>query len=408
MSNSTSDLDIALAAARWIRAAAPPAPAVPRTDLYGGAPGVVLFFIELFFATGDPSWLTEARRGADELAAGLDALAAAGDCSLYGGVAGVAFALEETFRAGGDPRHREAARRALAIVRGGAPWERPGAAHDLLSGTAGIGLLLSWAGARMEDPASLTAAAAAGRRLLALGLPAHGGLKWVSAPEHPYLYPNLAHGTSGVCHFLCRLFQATGDRAFLDASLAGARYLEAVAERTDGGFRLFHHEPGGESLFYLGWCHGPAGTARLFLALAEATGDGRFLDLARQGARSILGSGIPERRVPGLWNNVGQCCGTAGIGDFLLTMDSVAPDPAHGALARRIARDLVARATPVPTPDGEGLKWIHAEHRDRPELLAAQTGLMQGAAGVGTFLLHLDAAGRVPPPPRVAWQALAR
>jgi hypothetical protein len=30
----------------------------------------------------------------------------------------------------------------------------------------------------------------------------------------------------------------------------------------------------------------------------------------------------------------------------------------------------------------------------RPDLLVAQTGFMQGAAGVGTFLLHLDAHGR--------------
>ena len=31
-----------------------------------------------------------------------------------------------------------------------------------------------------------------------------------------------------------------------------------------------------------------------------------------------------------------------------------------------------------------------AEHRVQPELLQAQTGLMQGAAGIGLWLLHLD------------------
>jgi hypothetical protein len=40
------------------------------------------------------------------------------------------------------------------------------------------------------------------------------------------------------------------------------------------------------------------------------------------------------------------------------------------------------------------LKWIQAEHRTRPELLVAQTGLMQGAAGIGLYLLHLDALER--------------
>jgi hypothetical protein len=37
------------------------------------------------------------------------------------------------------------------------------------------------------------------------------------------------------------------------------------------------------------------------------------------------------------------------------------------------------------------VKWIQAEHRTRPELLMAQTGLMQGASGIGLYLLHLDA-----------------
>ena len=38
-----------------------------------------------------------------------------------------------------------------------------------------------------------------------------------------------------------------------------------------------------------------------------------------------------------------------------------------------------------------GIKWIQAEHRVRPEFLQAQTGLMQGAAGIGLWLLRLDA-----------------
>jgi hypothetical protein len=40
------------------------------------------------------------------------------------------------------------------------------------------------------------------------------------------------------------------------------------------------------------------------------------------------------------------------------------------------------------------MSWVQAEHRVRPEFLVAQTGYMQGAAGIGTFLLRLDAASR--------------
>jgi hypothetical protein len=42
------------------------------------------------------------------------------------------------------------------------------------------------------------------------------------------------------------------------------------------------------------------------------------------------------------------------------------------------------------TLDRDGMRWIQAEHRVRPELLVAQTGYMQGAAGIGMLLLHPD------------------
>jgi hypothetical protein len=50
--------------------------------------------------------------------------------------------------------------------------------------------------------------------------------------------------------------------------------------------------------------------------------------------------------------------------------------------------DALGRAT----QESEGSKWIQAEHRVQPNLLIAQTGLMQGAAGVGLALLHLQNA----------------
>ena len=40
--------------------------------------------------------------------------------------------------------------------------------------------------------------------------------------------------------------------------------------------------------------------------------------------------------------------------------------------------------------DGPGLKWIQAENRIEPDNVQAQTGLMQGAAGIGLFFIHLS------------------
>ena len=40
------------------------------------------------------------------------------------------------------------------------------------------------------------------------------------------------------------------------------------------------------------------------------------------------------------------------------------------------------------------MRWVQAENRIEPDNLVAQTGFMQGAAGVGTFFLQLDALER--------------
>ena len=55
----------------------------------------------------------------------------------------------------------------------------------------------------------------------------------------------------------------------------------------------------------------------------------------------------------------------------------------------------------MDTPFGVGRKWTQAEHRVQPELLIAQTGHMQGAAGVGKYFLHVDAMEERGEGPRV-------
>jgi lantibiotic modifying enzyme len=242
-------------------------------------------------------------------------------------------------------------------------------------------------------------AVAAARHLVDVGIPANGGTKWAIAPTVKSLYPNFSHGTAGVGYFLATMHQATGERAFLDAALSGAAYLRAVATTDDGGFKVFHHEPGGEQLYYLSWCHGPAGLSRLFYRLGEVTGDAQWPELMKRAAAAIDASGVPEERTPGFWNNISQCCGNCGVGEYFLTLDRLMPNESYGRMVRRVAADTLARAT----ADGNGLKWIQAENRVQPEAVVAQTGFMQGAAGVGTFFLHADAAASGRRAPAIVW-----
>lgn len=390
-------------AAAWIKASAirSPAgltwPADPKdpdsvnTTLYAGTPGIVLFFLAAHQATGKDAYLQEARGGADSLLAVVPQEKGMG---LYEGLSGVLFALEETFKATQDLKYRRGFLDGLKRIREGAvpkgsgvEW---GGVTDIISGGAGTGLFLIYAFHETADRAWLDLSVRAGMRLIDLGQPEGGGLKWAMDPEYPRLMPNFSHGTAGVAYFLARLFQETKRKAFLDASLAGAKYLLSVADTRGETCRIFHHEPDGKDLFYLGWCHGPVGTARLFYALSVATGDKVWLAWVRKSANALLTSGIPEKETPGFWNNDGLCCGLAGVADFFLELGRALGDRSYLEFCDRVVARLLAKAT---VEDGR-MSWVQAEHRVRPDLLVAQTGYMQGAAGIGTFLLRLDAASR--------------
>jgi len=395
-------LDAAEKAAAWIRASAvqTPAglvwPADPKeaksvnTTLYGGTPGIVLFFLEAYQATGHEAYLRDVRGGADAL---LAALPKENGRGLYEGLAGVLFALEETFKATGDRRYRQGFLAGLKRIREGAAQKGAGiewnSVTDIISGSAGTGLLLIYAYHETKDRGWLDLAAGAGQRLIELGRPENGGLKWAMDPQYPRLMPNFSHGTAGIAYFLARLYQETRRKEFLDAAVAGAKYLLSVADTEGGVCQVFHHEPDGKDLYYLGWCHGPVGTARLFYVLSETTGDKSWLDWVRKSANSLLKSGIPEKETPGFWNNDGICCGLAGVGEFFLDLSRALGDKSYREFSGRVTARLLAKAS---VEDGR-MFWVQAEHRVRPDFLVAQTGYMQGAAGIGMFLLRLDAAG---------------
>lgn len=284
-------LDAARGAATWVRSAArttptgrdwPPDPAAKTLasdpSLYAGTPGVVLFFLELAQATGDRTYLDDAARGAETV---LASATAGRGCGLWDGLAGSAFVLQETAKATGDRRFADGARRVTEMivqrakpVGAGVEW---GDTTDIISGSAGTGLFLLYAAREFQQPSLALLAARAGARLIELARREGPGLKWAMEPKFPRLMPNFSHGTAGIAYFLAALYGETRDRRFLDAAVAGARYLQAVAKTEGDVCLIFHNEPDGKDSYYLGWCHGPVGTARLFFRLHQVTGDREWL-----------------------------------------------------------------------------------------------------------------------------------
>lgn len=405
-------LDLALRCAQWIDASAqrtasglawPADPLKPSTidlDYYNGTPGVVGFFAHLAYATDDAKWRDRAQQGGTYLVAeslrGGDAL----DTGLYTGLAGLGatYLTLDALKVGAEwtDAARQAAnglvRRAKA-VGDGVEWS---ASNDIISGIAGTGLFLLDAADKLKDAALVDLAVKAGRRLLGTGVPAEGGLMWFPGGAIKANYPNFSHGTSGVAYFLATLYQRTKDKAFLDGALGGVKYLDAVATRRTGARAIFHVTGGGEDRFYLSWCHGPVGTARLFYRLLQVTGDQQWRTWIDELTAWVVTSGAPEQQSAGYWNNISQCCGNVGIGQYAIDLTRHYPGTTAEALRDRVVKNTMSRAT----DDAAGLRWVQAENRVQPENLVAQTGFMQGAAGVGTFFLQLDALSR-----GIAWPA---
>ncbi|MEM9554579.1 MAG: lanthionine synthetase LanC family protein [Acidobacteriota bacterium] len=403
-------------------------------NLYAGNIGVVLYWLERWRHTLNDEALAKARAGADHILASLPASlpeappestvdavqVAPGDLyGLYTGWGGVAWGLEQVHRATGDARYRQGALQLLDQIHQsvdlagtdhssqaeggeneGAPLVAWSLVTDVLLGNAGIGLLLLWADTTYDRPESRALAAGTGRWLLAHAEPRPGGISWPIELGGDLVMPNFSHGAAGNGYFLASLYQATGEQTFLDGALAASGHLLTIAD-TGAAMRddaadgetclIFHFEGDGEERHYLGFCHGPVGTTRFFERLHAVTGDDTWHDWVERGTRALTASGIPEHQTPGYWNNVSQCCGAAGVIDHFVAQYRRTGDRAHLDFARRMADDLIARAT---ADDSGGLRWIQAEHRVRPDELEAQVGYMQGAAGIGIALFHLDAALR--------------
>lgn len=397
----TRHLEVAEAAGRWLVAqarrdgdawsfsACPDQGGADVFNLYSGSAGVALLFCELHAATGDDKWLAAAHATARGLAANFDAVAQKGRAGLFTGAGGLLLAMELVWARTRDPKLNDAIERGLQWYAERASLDTVaakvtfGPVTDVISGDAGIGELMLWFADRRPDSQAREIAAGVARHLISIAEPAQPGFRWKMSPTYARAMPNFSHGTGGVAAFLARASEL--DREALSKARGGGDWLLHLADQRG---MVHHHQPGGEELFYWGWCHGPAGTSVLFSRLANATSEVSWTEAARRPIASLLKSGLPKARLPGLWNTVGQCCGTAGVGSYLLR--EATGDPASLQLCEAIADDIRERGTSA----GDGLKWIQAEHRTRPDLLQAQVGWAQGAAGIGLWFLQLDSALR--------------
>ena len=357
-------------------------------SLYSGTPGIILFYLELYHNTGKKQYLNLARSGADYLLKKLDAInITANNAGLYTGLAGMGYTLAEVFNTTDEEVYKEGVIRTVDLLiesaestEHGLHW---GGITDIVYGGAGIGLFLNKIALEFDMEKADSTASLIAQQLLAQSTQEQTGLRWKMSPEMDRHMDNFSHGTAGVAYFLLERYKITEEDRYLQAALDAGNWL---AEVTNEDGLIAHHYPGGEDLYYLSWCHGPAGTNRLYYSLWEVTEDSKWMDLIMQSADGMMHLQIDKQRTPGFWNNVGKCCGDAGVAEYYLWLYQITGDEDYLSFSKTLTQNVLNAAT----ADNGLIKWVHAENRVSPDQVAAQTGLMQGAAGIGLWLLQLD------------------
>jgi lantibiotic modifying enzyme len=355
-------------------------------SLYSGIPGILLFMLEMHNATGDSIYLDLAVKGGLTLTDTIpDSIISTNQLGLYTGAGGIAFTLKELYKSTNDKRFKSGYYAWLRKIEEHLLNDKNndlfGGITDIIYGAAGIGLVFldtfksdneDW----IKDNVILCA-----EYLISKAVPQPTGLTWKMSPQMPYYMDNFSHGTAGISFFLLEAFTLTGNIRYKEVGSAGAEYV--YAQGKESGL-ICHHHPGGEDLFYLGWCHGPPGTAKVYMKMYQLTKQNKWLSRIKENADYMISLELNKNNTPGYWNNEGWCCGTVGIAQFFRTAHSLLGDKTYAEYADRLEMKLLKASL----SDKNQLRWKHAENRKSPEEEFIQTGLMQGSAGFGLYFMR--------------------
>ena len=205
--NTEELMDVALGTERWIDRYTAKTDvgrvwglAAERPDkhiytLYAGSSGIALFYLELYGATQDRTYLTAAIEAGDEVLKQLPNQKPT--CAAMGGWVGYMFVLNELAKASGEDRFLEAAKRCAQRQRdnaedigAGIGWiqEMPYAKltghegvreiFDMAEGAAGAATYWLYAHDQGLHDDALDWSRLAADRLLEVAEPAEGGLRW--------------------------------------------------------------------------------------------------------------------------------------------------------------------------------------------------------------------------------------
>ena len=292
------------------------------------------------------------------------------DRGLLTGRTGAAMSWLYLAQITGEPIPEHCVHNADVILR-----EDPGPFTDLMGGAASNGLYLLRLWEATKESRYLEGARRNGAWLCEHLVRDDAGCHCLCRPDgkfgdDPFL--GVAHGISGVAHYLLLLHEATREATWADNACDILRTLDRHAVPDHGGLN-WPPLLGEVDLSRCQWSHGSAGVGVVFLRAAQILDEPIYGDTALQAGQATYA--YSDFR-----HNITQCIGLSGCGELFIELYRDSGDSIWLQRANEFADMAMAYRAVLP----EGDAWP----TDEPGLYSAD--FMYGAAGLGHYFLRLQ------------------
>lgn len=390
-----------------------------KLALYSGSSGTGFFLIRLYEITGNVDYLEEAKLIAEELiynvpnkgfyeaklksALESDLPVTGWHTGIYSGPAGAGIYALALYKHVSDPRYIEFAEKLGEDIILSSKRDKSGLwlteDTDIFSDGGYVLYFISLykaTGARKY----LDIARDYASHIHDSAIPYEGGgayykandIEKVGMPKGS-IYTGFAHGSAGIGFLFAVLYEYDKQDWELAAAVDVADFITKISIELGKGI-VVPYVWGGESdkeysgRYYLGFCHGPAGTSLLYKKLYDLTKDEKYHDMAGLLAEGILEAGAPEYNSWGLWNSFCSCCGTPGLIEYFTWMYETTGNEEYLNYAKRAAVKTISDSR----ISGKGRCFFGHWDRTDPRDVQTYTGLYTGASGAAANLLRLYGA----------------
>lgn len=377
---------------------------IDRFSLYSGSSGILYFYMKLYLVTESASFYEIVRQAVQYICIHLEEAfpkeirnlkSCAENVSLdvgILGISGIGFVLEEVYQIfrwefAEEALHKIARFYEKNVVRreGKVCWTE----STTMITDSGILLFLLKYNSIFHEPYVDELIRSAGRWFLDQAIEMEDGSARYAGLECVWegIKPNFEVGTAGSGFVLCRLFEWTKEKEYLDMAEKCARFLmNCQIPQSRGALIPFRWDTPDVSLNYLGTCSGPAGTSRFFYLLYRLSGDPMYWKEIETLVDGMEAAGAPEKQSAGLWNNVTMCCGHAGILQFFIGLYEADHEQRWYCLAQRTAEVILGEKD---VEEDGAVRWTVAPERIYPERLCVPLGYYTGTAGIAASLLQI-------------------